>query len=69
MTTLMTDYGGTTPASTSAAIAESASDLHRAFGPEHVLAVCEEFRNVRLLDYEILVVYDVVLEDVARPAA
>jgi hypothetical protein len=45
VTILLTDYGGTTPAATCAAIAEETPQLFDAFGEEHVLAVCEEIQH------------------------
>jgi len=44
MTILMTDYGGTTPSSTAEAIAVYAPRVYRAWGPERVLAVCQEIQ-------------------------
>jgi hypothetical protein len=45
MTIVLTDYGGTTPQDTCAAIAKELPDLYAAFGEERILAACEEIQN------------------------
>jgi hypothetical protein len=50
MTIVLTDFGGTTPEETCAAIAEELPDLYAAFGEERVLAICKEIQHSEILE-------------------